>query len=170
MNVTFKWMGKQTLCENCKKPIVLDDPVIVHGWRNKRGYTGRLFYHPECFIERYLFRLKMETPKPYRFGRGRKSLGLPPEQMKRRRTLLQKVRRGTIKPDEQAELEGMDGTTGEIRVRPTTRDQESDTKPGHRQETGPHDDPCGTWDSVCDFTALGHSAVADAISQRALGG
>lgn len=168
MNVTFKWMGKQTLCENCKKPVLLDDPVIVHGWRNKRGYTGRLFYHPECFVERYLFRLKMETPKPYRFGRGRKSLGLPPEQMKRRRTLLQKVRRGTIKPEEQTELEGMDATR-EIGVRPTATEQ-GVTQPGHGQEAGPHDDPCGTGGGMCDSITVGGNPFEYAYPARAIDG
>lgn len=109
MNVTFRWMGRQTLCSCCEKPIMTDTPVVVHSWRNKRGYTGRLYYHPDCFTEKYLFKLKMEQPKPYRFGRGRKSLGLSDEQKKRRRTLQQKARRGTISPEEQEELDGQTG-------------------------------------------------------------
>lgn len=161
MNITFKWMGKQTMCQNCEKPILLDEAVAVHSWRNKRGFTGRLFYHPECLLERYLFRLKMETPKPYRFGRGRKSLGLPVAEMKRRKTLLQKVRRGTIKSDEKLELERMDETR-QHGVPSKDRVEEYSPETGYGQETSLGYHSPGPWNSVFPGVTVGVDSSSDA--------
>ena len=92
MNVTFKWCGRRSECYCCKEPILVDTVVVHHTWRSKKGWKGGMFYHPDCFVQQFTYKVKMEVPKPVRMNRGRPSLGLSPEEMKDRRTQQRKER------------------------------------------------------------------------------
>ena len=88
MNISFKWCNKTTECAYCGKFVEKDTPIFVHGWKNKRGFTGRVFYHPECFITHFTTLLELKVPKPSRMGRGRPNMGLTAEEKKKRAILL----------------------------------------------------------------------------------
>jgi len=88
MNISFKWSNRATKCNYCGEMVLIDEPIFVHNWKNKIGYTGRVWYHPNCFGLHYTTILELKVPKPKRLGRGRPSLGLSDEDKRKRAALL----------------------------------------------------------------------------------
>jgi len=88
VNISFKWCNKVTRCSYCDKDILKDTPLFIHSWKNKQGFSGRIFYHPDCFGIHFSTVLELKVPKPNRSNRGRPNMGLTALEKKKRAILL----------------------------------------------------------------------------------
>ena len=93
MDIYFRWCNRKTECNYCHESIRVDTIVAVHTWRNRKKWSGRIFYHPECFPKQFVYKVKMEIPRPIRANRGRPSLGLNTKEKKERATMLRANKR-----------------------------------------------------------------------------
>jgi len=93
MNIYLKWCNRKSECPYCHEPVLVDTVMVVHYWKNKRGWTQGKFYHPHCLADQFEYKIKMEVPKPNRSNRGRPSLGLSTVEKKERATMLRRGKR-----------------------------------------------------------------------------
>ena len=88
-SVFIAWCTRTAKCPFCPEPTKVGEAVVVVTYYNENHHTKRNEYHPACWIQQGLDKLKL-TPYRPKGDRGRPELTLVSEVKGRRALLLRK--------------------------------------------------------------------------------
>jgi len=104
MNISLKLTMKQARCNYCGEYIVKGEPQIKWSWKSRKGWVGKTYYHPDCFIDDRLHSLKINPPVTVTKKLGRPTSKLTSEQRTLRIKLMKYYSRDKGNPKKQLKL------------------------------------------------------------------